>query len=56
MDFNDTINSVKLFGITQLHAFPFSPHVDHYNVPAGSFPNQVPNHISQLRLKELIKQ
>lgn len=38
-----------------MHAFPFSPHIDHYNVPAGKFENQVPNHISQRRVKEIIQ-
>lgn len=53
-DFKETIDIVKTYRISQLHAFAFSPHVDHYSVPAGSFPNQVPNHIVQRRLKELI--
>lgn len=54
-DFRQTIDIVRQFSITQLHAFAFSPHVDHYSVPAGSYPNQVPNHIAQKRLKELIQ-
>ena len=29
--------------------------MDHYSVPAGSFPDQVPNHIAQSRLKNLLK-
>jgi tRNA A37 methylthiotransferase MiaB len=37
-----------------LHAFAFSPHVDHYSVPAGKFDDQVPNHIAQKRLKLLL--
>lgn len=54
-DFLDTMNLVRDFQITQLHAFPFSAHLDHYSVPAGSFPDQVANHIAQNRLKELIR-
>lgn len=54
-DFEETLDIVRQFEITQLHAFAFSPHVDHYSVPAGSFPNQVPNHTSQSRLKKLIQ-
>ena len=50
----DTLSLVRDFGISQLHAFAFSPHVDHYSVPAGKFDEQVPNHISQKRLKELL--
>lgn len=54
-DFLDTMNLVKDFQITQLHAFPFSAHLDHYHVPAGNFPDQIPNHIAQKRLKELMR-
>lgn len=54
-DFLDTMNLVKDFQITQLHAFPFSAHLDHYSVPARSFPDQVANHITQKRLKELMR-
>lgn len=52
-DFADTVEIVEKYQITQLHAFPFSAHVDHYSVPAGSYPNQVPNHIIQKRIKAL---
>jgi tRNA A37 methylthiotransferase MiaB len=54
-DFADTLEIVEKYGITQLHAFPFSAHVDHYHVPAGAYPDQVPNHITQQRLKKLLK-
>lgn len=54
-DFADTLALVNDFGITQLHAFPFSGHVDHYSVPAGSFPDQIPNHIAQARTKEILE-
>ena len=46
---------VEKYQISQLHAFPFSAHIDHYGVPAGSYPNQVPNHIIQRRIKLLQK-
>ena len=52
-DFADTIEIVEKYHISQLHAFPFSAHVDHYSVPAGSYPNQTPNHIIQSRIKSL---
>lgn len=52
-DFADTVEIVEKYQISQLHAFPFSAHVDHYSVPAGSYPNQVPNHIIQGRIKSL---
>ena len=54
-DFQDTLSIINDFQITQLHAFPFSWHIDHYNVPAWSFPNQVPNHIAQNRTKILLE-
>ena len=54
-DFADTLEIVEKYAITQLHAFPFSPHIDHYSVPAGSYKDQVPNHIAQSRLKALQK-
>ncbi|GAB0175287.1 MAG: tRNA (N(6)-L-threonylcarbamoyladenosine(37)-C(2))-methylthiotransferase MtaB [Candidatus Altimarinota bacterium] len=53
-DFGETKEIVEVFKITQLHAFPFSAHIDHYHVPAGTYPNQVPNHVIQRRLKELL--
>ena len=52
-DFADTLECVEKYQISQLHAFPFSAHVNHYSVPAGVFPDQVPNHIAQLRIKSL---
>jgi len=54
-DYQDTEDIIRDFQITQLHAFPFSAHMDHYSVPAGSFRDQVPNHIAQSRLKKLQK-
>jgi threonylcarbamoyladenosine tRNA methylthiotransferase MtaB len=52
-DFADTLECVTKYNISQLHAFPFSAHVDHYSVPAGVYPDQVPNHIAQSRIKSL---
>jgi tRNA A37 methylthiotransferase MiaB len=54
-DFADTLECVTKYQISQLHAFPFSAHVDHYSVPAGVYPDQVPNHIAQSRIKTLQK-
>jgi len=53
-NFADTLEIVEKYQISQLHAFPFSAHIDHYSVPAGSFDGQVPNHIAQLRIKKLL--
>ena len=54
-DFQETEKIVRDFEITQLHAFPFSAHLDHYSVPAGKYENQVPNHTAQSRLKKLLR-
>lgn len=54
-DFLETLALITDFHITQLHAFPFSGHIDHYSVPAGNFSNQVPNHIAQERTKTLLE-
>jgi threonylcarbamoyladenosine tRNA methylthiotransferase MtaB len=53
-DFAMTREIVEKYRIAQLHAFPFSPHLDHYSVPAGSYKDQVPNHIIQRRLQTLL--
>lgn len=54
-DFKKTLDIVTKYHITQLHAFPFSAHIDHYSVPAGKFENQVPNHSIGERIKILQK-
>ncbi len=53
-DFADTLSLVESHGVTQLHAFPFSAHMESYPVPAGKFPNQVPEDIKHERLRRLI--
>ncbi len=53
-DFYDTFSLIPKFGITQLHAFPFSAHHDHYSVPAGKFPNQVDEKTKTERLNALL--
>lgn len=53
-DFDATLSLISEYQVTQLHAFAFSAHVDHYSVPAWSFVDQVPNHIAQKRLKLLL--
>ena len=40
-DFLDTLALVEDFGISQLHVFPFSPHLEHYTVPASTFSDPV---------------
>lgn len=53
-DFLDTYNMVSDFGITKLHAFPFSAHKIWENVPARFFPNQIDENTKKERLKRLI--
>lgn len=53
-DWGDTHSLVDLHGVSQLHAFPFSAHTDKYHVPAGFYPNQVPEHIKLRRLRDLL--
>lgn len=55
MDFEDSRSLIEKYGITQLHAFPFSPHIDHYNVPAGSYDGQIPSHIRDQRQREMLE-
>jgi MiaB/RimO family radical SAM methylthiotransferase len=54
-DFEKSMEIVKKYQIAKLHAFPFSPHIDHYSVPAGSFESQIPNHIIHARQKKLLR-
>lgn len=54
-DFFDTIDIVEIFAITQLHAFAFSPHVDHYTVPAGAFGGQLSEREKSSRLDQLLE-
>lgn len=53
-DFQDTLGLVSRYGITQLHAFPFSAHKDHYSVPAGNFPGQVDERVKADRWAALM--
>lgn len=53
-DFQDTFGLIRIYGITQLHAFPFSAHKEHYSVPAGKFPNQIEESIKTERLNALM--
>lgn len=53
-DFRDTLGLIQSYGVTQLHAFPFSAHREHYSVPAGKFPNQVEEKVKTERLNALM--
>ena len=53
-DFQKTVEWVKKYKITKLHAFPFSAHDKWESIPAHLFKNQVPFHIKKQRERELI--
>lgn len=42
------------YAITQLHAFPFSPHAIGETVPAGHFPQQISPVVKKERAKKLM--
>ena len=53
-DFLETLNGIETYGITKLHAFPFSDHHKGETIPASSYPNQVTQSTKQARVRELI--
>ncbi|MBP8016434.1 radical SAM protein, partial [Candidatus Gracilibacteria bacterium] len=55
-DFMKSFELIKKFNITKVHGFKFSPHKNHYTVPAGNFPNQVSESLKTQRLKKLLKE
>lgn len=55
-DFEDTLALVRDFEITQVHAFPFSPHEGLHAVPASKLPDQVPEAVKSDRMARLTAQ
>lgn len=53
-DFEDTLSLVRDFGITQTHAFPFSPHEGLHAVPASKLPDQIPDSVKSERMARLM--
>lgn len=53
-DFEDTLDLVKNYNITKLHAFPFSNHTFGEHVPASFFPLQVDEKIKKERMDILL--
>lgn len=53
-DFEDTLSLVRDFGITQVHAFPFSPHEGLHAVPASKLPDQIPDSVKSERMARLV--
>lgn len=54
-DFAITCQGVQKYGITKLHAFPFSDHHKAEKIPASLLPNQIPNAIRKERNRKLIE-
>lgn len=38
----------------KVHTFPFSAHTSGYSIPAGKFPDQIPETVKKTRLKTLV--
>lgn len=55
-DFEDTLSVVRDFGITQVHAFPFSPHEGLHAVPAAKLPDQIPDAAKSERMERLLSE
>ena len=53
-DFLDTYNWIEEFGITKLHAFPFSDHTQRERIPASFLENQINQKIKKEREIRLI--
>lgn len=50
------VDAVHKYGITKLHAFPFSPHQKGESVPAGKLDGQLPVQIKKERMQQLLEQ
>jgi tRNA A37 methylthiotransferase MiaB len=53
-DFLETLEGVKEYGITKLHAFPFSDHHKGEIVPASLYPDQVAQEVKKERENRLL--
>lgn len=54
-DHQDSVDLVRDYGITKLHAFPFSSHVSAHSVPAARLKEQVDQNTKYTRLREIIQ-
>jgi threonylcarbamoyladenosine tRNA methylthiotransferase MtaB len=54
-DVLETLNGIQEFGITKLHAFPFSAHQKGERVPASFYPNQIAQTIKKERTARLLE-
>jgi tRNA A37 methylthiotransferase MiaB len=51
----ETLEGIKTYNITKLHAFPFSDHHKRETIPASLYPNQVPQEIKKEREARLLE-
>jgi threonylcarbamoyladenosine tRNA methylthiotransferase MtaB len=54
-DFLETVKGIQEFGITKLHAFPFSDHHKGETIPASNYPHQIAESTKKQRNQHLIK-
>ncbi|GHV27812.1 hypothetical protein FACS1894176_10030 [Bacteroidia bacterium] len=54
-DFLETLEGIKTYNITKLHAFPFSNHHKGETIPASLYPDQVPQEIKKEREARLLE-
>ena len=55
-DFMETFNGIEEYGVTKLHAFPFSDHTQRDWIPASKFSNQIDYQTKKEREEKLIEQ
>lgn len=54
-DFGETLDIIRKYEITKVHAFPFSAHERNDFIPASQFPNQVDEKIKKSRMKSILE-
>jgi threonylcarbamoyladenosine tRNA methylthiotransferase MtaB len=54
-DFNDSIDIIKRFQISKIHAFPFSAHGNRDMIPAAKLRDQIKEHIKSSRMRQMLK-
>jgi len=54
-DFQKSLELIKKYNITKLHAFPFSSHQNHHIIPASKLENQINDKVKRERMSEISK-
>ncbi|MCK9272396.1 radical SAM protein [Candidatus Gracilibacteria bacterium] len=55
-DFQKSLELIKKYNITKLHAFPFSSHKNHHIIPASKLDNQISDKIKRERMNKISKE